>query len=112
MVRVWVVFILLVAGTIWGIVFLLKKRKQAVTSVKAKSLSAAKPNEMWSQLYESDSLDEIIRIRLRLAEEQLDSVSYEQAKRDSQGNTPKKYGIVMPKGHLSRGQTILVRMLG
>lgn len=112
MVRVWIIFILLVAGIIWGIVMLIKK-KRAKTALNQPPRFAAKasPKEIWSQLYETDSMDEIIVLRKQLEDEKLDHFIYEQGKRDSHGNVPKKYGVAMSKGHLSRGQAILARIL-
>ncbi len=111
MFRVWIVFILLVALIVWGVVFLIKKRRGKATSQLPRFAAKAPAGDVWAQLYETDSLDEITVLRAQLQGEKLDHMIYEQGKRDSYGNVPKKYGVVMSKGHLSRGQAILTRIL-
>ena len=112
MIRVWIVFILLVAAVVWGIVFLLRRKKNKSTvSASARFAAKVSPESVWAQLFETDSWDEIMVLRSQLQDEKLDYLVYEQGKRDSYGNIPKKYGVVMSKGHLSRGQSILARVL-
>jgi hypothetical protein len=111
MIRVWILFILLVALIVWGVIFLIKKRRGKTTPQLPRFAAKAPTGEIWAQLYETDSLDEITVLRAQLQSEKLDYLIYEQGKRDSHGNVPKKFGIVMSKGHLSRGQAILARVL-
>lgn len=111
MIRVWILFILLVALIVWGAIFLIKKRRGKTTPQLPRFAAKAPNGEIWAQLYETDSLDEITVLRAQLQGEKLDHLIYEQGKRDSYGNVPKKYGVVVSKGHLSRGQAILARIL-
>ena len=111
MIRVWILFILLVALIVWGVVYLIKKRRGKTKPQLPRFAAKAPAGEIWAQLYETDSLDEITILRAQLQGEKLDHLIYEQGKRDSYGNVPKKYGVVMSKGHLSRGQAILARIL-
>ena len=111
MIRVWILFILLVTLIVWGVIYLIKKRRPKNTSQLPRFAAKAPAGEAWAQLYETDSLDEITVLRAQLQGEKLDHMIYEQGKRDSYGNTPKKYGVIMSKGHLSRGQAILTRIL-
>ena len=111
MIRVWILFILLVALIVWGVIFVIKKRRGKTTPQIPRFAAKAPSGEVWAQLYETDYLDEITVLRAQLQGEKLDHMIYEQGKRDSYGNVPKKYGVVMSKGHLSRGQAILVRIL-
>ncbi len=111
MIRVWILFIVLVALIVWGVVYLIKKRRGKTTPQLPRFAAKAPAGEIWAQLYETDSLDEITVLRAQLQGEKLDHMIYEQGKRDSYGNVPKKYGVVMSKGHLSRGQAILARVL-
>lgn len=111
MIRVWFVFILLVALIVWGVVYLIKKRRAKTAPQLPRFAAKAPAGEIWTQLYETDSLDEITVLRAQLQSEKLDHFIYEQGKRDSHGNVPKKYGVIMSKGHLSRGQAILARIL-
>lgn len=111
MIRVWIVFILLVALIVWGVVFLIQKRRLKTTRPFPRFAARSSAGEIWAQLYETDSLDEVTVLRAQLQGESLDHLIYEQGKRDSHGNIPKKYGVVVSKGHLSRGQAILARIL-
>lgn len=108
MVRAWI-FLLIVLGIIGFLIYRNHKNEKSLPSKKFSPIT--KSNETWAQLYETDSWDEITGIRLRLAEENLDAIIFEQGKRDSQGNILKKFGIITPKGHLSRGQSLLARFL-
>jgi hypothetical protein len=111
MIRIWILSILLVALIVWGIIYLIQKRRAKKTPQLPRFAAKASTGEIWAQLYETDSLDEITVLRAQLQNEKLDHLIYEQGKRDSHGNVPKKYGVVMSKGHLSRGQAILARVL-
>lgn len=112
MIRVWIVFILLAAGIVWAIIFFIKKRK-AGNSIppSTRFASTVKANEVWAQLYETNSLEDLNALRMRLSEEKLNFIAFEQGKRDSQGNIPKAFGVAVSKAHLSRAQTILARIL-
>lgn len=112
MIRVWIIFILLLAGIVWVIVYFTKKHKpQNAPPLLPRFAAPVKTNEIWSQLYETNSLDELNLIRMRLGEENLNYIVFEQGKRSLEGIQLKKFGIVMPKGHLSRGQSILTKIL-
>jgi len=110
MIRVWTVFILLVALIVWGVLFLMKHRKPKSSPI-TRFAAKVSPGEIWTQLYETGSSDEIVVLRKQLVDEKIEHLIYEQGKRDSYGNIPKKYGIVVSRGHLSRGQSILTRIL-
>ncbi len=91
----------------------MKTRKTAAHKPLLLSRFAAKtsPGEIWSQLYETDSLEDLNALRMRLGEENVNFIAFEQGKRDSQGNIPRAFGVVVAKAHLSRAQTILARIL-
>ena len=112
MIRIWILFALFVIGIVWAIMTFIKKHKAGKVYLPSSRFAApVKLNETWSQLYETDSLEEINSIRMRLGEEALTFIVFEQGKRSLDGSTPKKFGIVVPKGHLVRGQTILTKAL-
>ncbi len=111
MIRVWILFIILVALIAWGVFYFIKKRRRITASQLPRFAAKAPAGEIWAQLYETDSSDEITVLRAQLQGEKLEHLIYEQGKRDSYGNVPKKYGVAISKGHLSRGQAILARIL-
>lgn len=112
MIRVWILFILLVAGIAWAILFFIKKHKGAKTLPSSARFAApVKPNEVWAQLYETDSLDDLNALRMRLGEENLSFIVFEQGKRGLDGKAPPQYGVAIAKAHLSRGQSILAKIL-
>ncbi len=112
MIRVWIVFILLLAGIVWAVVFFITKRQARNTLPSSlRFVAPVKTKEMWSQLYETSSLEDLNALRMRLGEENLSFVVFEQAKRGLDGKAPPQYGVAIAKAHLSRGQSILAKIL-
>ena len=109
MIRAWIILVIV----FWVLVFLFfrSRKTKSISLPQAKFSASARPAEIWSQLYETDSPEELNSIRMRLGEENLDFVVFEQGKRDLEGKALKRFGIVMQKSHLSRGQAILTRVL-
>ena len=69
-----------------------------------------KTREMWVQIYDTDSLEEAQTIQLRLEEEDLDCLIYEQGRKDVHGNPLKGFGITVPRTSVARAQNIIARM--
>ena len=69
------------------------------------------PSEIWSQVYETASMDEARVLQARLQEEEGEWVLYEQGKKDIHGNTLKGVGIAVPKTALTLAQNIVSRLL-
>lgn len=69
------------------------------------------PREMWTQIYETASVDEARILQARLQEEEIECVVYEQGKKDIHGNTTKGIGIVVPRTLINRAQSIVSRFL-
>ena len=112
MIRVWIIFILLVAGIVWAIMAFIKKQNAGKTlPSSARFASPVKPNEIWAQLYETDSLEDLNALRMRLGEENLNFIVFEQGKRSLDGKAPPQYGVAIAKTHLFRGQSILTKIL-
>ena len=68
------------------------------------------PNEMWAQVYETDTLDEARRLQARLQEEEVECIIYEQGKKDIHGNEMRGIGIAVPKTGMRLAQGIISRM--
>ena len=69
-----------------------------------------KTREMWVQVYDTDSLEEAQTIQIRLEEEDLDCLIYEQGRKDVHGNPLKGFGITVPRTSVARAQNIIARM--
>ncbi len=69
-----------------------------------------KTREMWVQVYDTDSLEEAESIQVRLEEEDLDCLIYEQGRKDVHGNSLKGFGIAVPRTSVPRAQNIIARM--
>lgn len=111
MIRVWIVFILLVGLIGWGVFYLIKKRKPQPNVPVSRFAAKTSAGEIWIQLYETDSREELNLLRMRLGEENLNFIAFEQAKRGLDGKAPPQFGVAIAKGHLSRGQSILTKLL-
>ncbi|MFA6600529.1 MAG: DUF2007 domain-containing protein [Candidatus Omnitrophota bacterium] len=68
------------------------------------------PQELWVQVYETDSLDEARMLQARLQEEEVECVVYQQGKKDIHGQPMKGIGITVPKAAVSHAQNIISRM--
>jgi hypothetical protein len=76
---------------------------------KPKKLKQA-GREIWVQVYDTDSLDEVQSLQARLEEEELQCLIYEQGRKDVHGNELKGFGIAVPKTSVPRAQKIIVQM--
>ena len=65
--------------------------------------------EVWVQVYDTASLEEVQSLQARLEEQELDCLVYEQGRKDVHGNPLKGYGIVVPRTSVSRAQKIIVQ---
>ena len=68
------------------------------------------PSEVWSQVYETASMDEARVLQARLQEEEVECVLYEQGKKDIHGNSLKGIGVAVPKTAVNHAQGIINRM--
>lgn len=98
-----------------AIAFLLRKifqrdGSQAETR-KMRSRFRRKPDqEIWVQVYDTDSLEEVETLQARLEEEELECFIYEQGRKDVHGNLLKGFGIAVPRTSVSHAQKIIARM--
>jgi hypothetical protein len=69
------------------------------------------PMEVWSQVYETASMDEARVLQARLQEEEVECVLYEQGRKDIHGNALKGVGIAVPKTSMGHAQNIISRLL-
>ena len=68
------------------------------------------PREVWTQVYETASLDEARLLQARLQEQEVECLLYEQGKKDIHGNTLKGIGVAVPKTAAPHAQNIISRM--
>lgn len=68
------------------------------------------PNEVWMQVYETETMQEAKMLQARIQEEELECIVYEQGKKDIHGNQLKGVGVAVPKTSASQAQTIISRM--
>ncbi|MFZ5802084.1 MAG: hypothetical protein ACOY3K_03080 [Candidatus Omnitrophota bacterium] len=66
--------------------------------------------EPWVQVYETASFEEAKKIQVRLEEEDLECILYEQGKKDIYGKALPGTGIAVPKAVTARAQNIISRM--
>ena len=66
--------------------------------------------EMWVQVYDTDSLEEVQALQARLEEEELECFIYEQGRKDIHGNPLKGFGIAVPRTSVSHAQKVISRM--
>jgi hypothetical protein len=112
---------LLVYFLIFGIILYLLSRwgKQQGVSSSSKSeggrfknwlRSKKDPQEIWVQVYETESLDEARSLQARLQEDEVECVVYQQGKKDIHGNAMKGVGIAVPKNAVPHAQGVISRM--
>ena len=65
---------------------------------------------VWTQVYDTNSWEEIQALQAHLEEEEIECFVYEQGRRDIHGNFFKGFGIAVPKTSVGRTQKIIARM--
>ena len=80
---------------------------------KSKSWFKSKtdPREVWTQVYETASLEEARALQARLQEDEVECVLYEQGKKDIHGNPMKGFGVAVPKTAAAHSQNVISRTL-
>jgi hypothetical protein len=68
------------------------------------------PKDSWVQVYETDSWEEARLIQTRLLDEKIESIVYEQGKKDIHGQPLRGIGIAVPKSVMSFAQKIISRI--
>ncbi|MBI4115875.1 MAG: hypothetical protein HY447_04790 [Candidatus Omnitrophica bacterium] len=66
--------------------------------------------EPWVQVYETASQEDARLIQMRLQEEEVECLLYEQGKKDIYGNPLQGIGIAVPKSSVPLAQKIISRM--
>lgn len=69
------------------------------------------PQEIWIQVYETESVEEAKRLRAQLQEEDLECILYEPGKKDIHGNLLRGIGIAVPKTSAPLAQKMIARLL-
>ena len=86
-------------------------KKSSLKKIYQRYQAKADPNEIWVQVFESDNLNEMKRLKALLEEGDLQVILFEQAKKDIEGNVPPRFGITTPKSNLTAAQNIICRYL-
>lgn len=89
---------------------LVRSRKTSSAAKSSQRHFGKKTREMWVQVYDTDSLEEAQTIQVRLEEEDLNCLIYEQGRKDVHGNPLKGFGIAVPRTSVVRAQNIIARM--
>lgn len=89
-----------------GVITVSKQGKAAKYRFKAKP----SPNEVWVQVYETETLEEARRFQARIQEDDIACIIYEQGKRDLHGNDLLGIGIAVPKTSTGLAQNIISRL--
>ena len=77
------------------------------TAPKVKKPNSGQP---WVQVYETASPEEAQQIQMRLQEEGMECIIYQQGKKDIQGNLLKGTGVAVPKTSVTLAQKIISRL--
>ena len=100
---------------IFALIIFLTRKFSPSKGNKSESEKPSRPfgkkrREMWVQVYDTDSLEEAQSIQIRLEEEDLDCLIYEQGRKDVHGNPLKGFGITVPRSSVARAQNVIARM--
>lgn len=68
------------------------------------------PGQPWVQVYETASPEEAQQIQMRLQEDGMECIVYQQGKKDIHGNSLKGMGIAVPKTSVTLAQRIISRL--
>lgn len=77
---------------------------------KYKFKSKPAPNEVWVQVFETETFDEARRYQARIQEDDIACIIYEQGRKDIHGNDLPGIGIAVPKASKGFAQNIISRM--
>lgn len=81
-------------------------------SASPAALKVKKPNpgQPWVQVYETASPEEAQQIQMRLQEDGMECIVYQQGKKDIHGNSLKGMGVAVPKTSVTLAQKIISRL--
>lgn len=79
-------------------------------SPKYKFKSKPSPNDIWVQVFETETLDEARRYQARIQEDDIACIIYEQGRKDIHGNDLSGVGVAVPKSSKGLAQNIISRM--
>jgi hypothetical protein len=82
--------------------------KQPAPRPRAKRSSP--PDEIWMQVYDTDSLDEAKKIQRKFFDSEIPSLVYQQGKKDVYGSALKHYGISVPREVMEKAQNLLAKI--
>ena len=98
-----------IAGLLIRLIFVPSDKKSDQKPKLGGQLKKRVGREVWVQVYDAATLEEVQSLQARLEEQELDCLVYEQGRKDVHGNPLKGYGIVVPRTSVSRAQKIIVQ---
>lgn len=104
------IFLVVIAGLVMLYRFSSRPKVPREKNLKLKPIRKEKTgskDDFWVQVYDTDSADEAKNIRLKFLDIGLQCFIYEQGKKDVYGNTPKHFGISVPRQHTAKAQSVL-----
>jgi hypothetical protein len=82
--------------------------KQPAPRPRAKRTSP--PDEIWMQVYDTDSLEEAKKIQRKFFDSEIPSLVYQQGKKDVYGDRMKHFGISVPREVMEKAQNLLAKI--
>lgn len=68
------------------------------------------PDEIWTQVYDTDSLEDAKKVQRRYFDAEIPCLVYQQGKKDVYGDRMKHYGISVPREMMDRAQNLLAKI--
>lgn len=77
---------------------------------KPRAKKSAVPEEIWAQVYDTDSLEDAKKIQRKFFDAEIPCLVYQQGKKDVYGDRMKHFGISVPREVLEKAQHLLTRI--
>lgn len=77
---------------------------------RSRAKKSAAPEEIWTQVYDTDSLEDAKKIQRKFLDTEIPCLVYQQGKKDVYGDRLKHYGISVPREVMEKAQTLLTRI--
>ena len=83
---------------------------KSTKSMKHRFKQKPGPNEVWVQVFQTETLEDARRYQARIQEDDIACIIYEQGTKDIHGNEFEGIGIAVPKTSKGLAQTIVSRI--
>ncbi len=70
----------------------------------------AVPEEFWTQVYDTESLEDAKKIQRKFLDSEVPCLVYQQGKKDVYGDRMKHYGISVPREVMEKAQNLLAKI--